>query len=345
MKCLYVVVLFSVLTEIHGNVCQKYGNSKKKFKCLYQKYHQEKSCIEIIKMIIPNARRENSTDECLLEQCNASTEIRSCAKEKDLCRKSLASCIESLHKERAEKRGKKGRVELTKDGRNNDQNRNKDKKKKIFKLGAIVGISVGITGTLILFLIILVIIVICRRRSKKKKRKQQKRLQSLDKRLEMANLESSPSSTNKGLYNIRNTDKSVNTYEAQTRCSVAEGDENVYYEIDEDKIDSLTDIEGVHQKQIKEVRDKGSYYSDQTGCETQLGSKKNREELTRFQSVDQRFEMANLERVPSNSNKEGHPIRSANTVEAQGGYFVLDPSVTKYDKDLRNRELPEVKKL
>lgn len=74
-------------------------------------------------------------------------------------------------------------------------------------------------------------------------------------------------------------------------------------------------------------------------------SKKNREELTRFQSVDQRFEMANLERVPSNSNKEGHPIRSANTVEAQGGYFVLDPSVTKYDKDLRNRELPEVKKL
>lgn len=88
-------------------------------------------------------------------------------------------------------------------------------------------------------------------RSKKKKRKQQKGLQSLDKRLEMANLESSPSSTNKGLYNIRNTDKSVNTYEAQTRCSVAEGDENVYYEIDVDKIESLTDIEGIHQKQIK----------------------------------------------------------------------------------------------
>ncbi|XP_071131660.1 uncharacterized protein [Mytilus edulis] len=161
----------------------------------------------------------------------------------------------------------------------------------------------------------------------------------------MANLESSTSSSNKGLYNIRNTDKSVNTYEAQTRCSVAEGDENVYYEIDVDKIESLTDIEGIHQKQIKEVRDKGSYYSDQTGYETQLGSKKNREELTRLQSVDQRFEMANLERVPSSSNKEGHTIRSTNTVEAQGGYFVLDPSVTKYDKDLRNRELPEVKKL
>ncbi|VDI72186.1 Hypothetical predicted protein [Mytilus galloprovincialis] len=308
MKGLYVVVLFSVLTEIHGN-----------------------------------ARRESSTDECLLKQCKASTEIRSCAK--GLCRKSLASCIEILHKERAEKRGKNDGVELTKDGRNNNQNRNKDKKKKIFKLGTIVGISVGITGTLILFLIILVIIVICRRRSKKKKRKHQKRLQSLDKRLEMANLESSPSSTNKGLYNIRNTDKSVNTYEAQTRCSVAEGDDNVYYEIDEDKIESLTDIEGVHQKQIKEVRDKGSFYSDQTGYESQLGSKKNREQLPSLQSVDLRFEMANLEKIPSSSNKEGHTIRSANTDEAQDEYFVLDPSVTKYDKDLHNQVLPEVKVL
>ncbi|VDI75394.1 Hypothetical predicted protein, partial [Mytilus galloprovincialis] len=130
---------------------------------------------------------------------------------------------------------------------------------------------------------------------------------------------------------------------AQTRCSVAEGDENVYYEIDEDKIESLTDIEGVHQKQIKEVRDKVSYYSDQTGYETQLGSKKNRELLPSLQSVHLRFEMANLERIPSSSNKEGHTIRSANTDEVQGEYFVRDPSVTEYDKYLRNRVLPEVK--
>ncbi|XP_052068269.1 uncharacterized protein LOC127707660 isoform X14 [Mytilus californianus] len=248
--------------------------------------------------------------------------------------------------------------------------RRKDRNKQFFKVGAIVGISVGVTCTIILVLVILAIIFVCRRRSKKKKRKQLTRLQSIDQRFEMANLESSPSRTNKGEYTILSTNKSLNTDEAQGECFVldpftkydkdlsnrklpeikrfsgAEGDENVYYEIDEDKIESSTDMEGVHQKKI-EVRDQGSHHSDLTINQTQLGSKKkNTDQLITLQSVDQRTEMANFESSPSSTNKGVNTILSANTFlntdEAQGEYFVLDPSLTKYDKDL---VLPEVKRI
>ncbi|XP_052068258.1 uncharacterized protein LOC127707660 isoform X5 [Mytilus californianus] len=248
--------------------------------------------------------------------------------------------------------------------------RRKDRNKQFFKVGAIVGISVGVTCTIILVLVILAIIFVCRRRSKKKKRKQLTRLQSIDQRFEMANLESSPSRTNKGEYTILSTNKSLNTDEAQGECFVldpftkydkdlsnrklpeikrfsgAEGDENVYYEIDEDKIESSTDMEGVHQKKI-EVRDQGSHHSDLTINQTQLGSKKKkRKQLARQQSIDQRFEMAHLESGTSGTNNEEYNIpstnKSLNADEAQGEYFVLDPSITKYDKDLSNRKLPEI---
>ncbi|XP_052068261.1 uncharacterized protein LOC127707660 isoform X8 [Mytilus californianus] len=247
--------------------------------------------------------------------------------------------------------------------------RRKDRNKQFFKVGAIVGISVGVTCTIILVLVILAIIFVCRRRSKKKKRKQLTRLQSIDQRFEMANLESSPSRTNKGEYTILSTNKSLNTDEAQGECFVldpftkydkdlsnrklpeikrfsgAEGDENVYYEIDEDKIESSTDMEGVHQKKI-EVRDQGSHHSDLTINQTQLGSKKKkRKQLTRLQSIDQRFEMAHLESSPSNTNTNILSTnRSLNTDEAQDEYFVLDPSITKYDIDLSNRKLPEIER-
>lgn len=54
---LYCIVFF------YFKVCPKYGNSKKQFECLFQKYHKEKSCIEIIKMIIPNGKY--ITNSCL----------------------------------------------------------------------------------------------------------------------------------------------------------------------------------------------------------------------------------------------------------------------------------------
>ncbi|CAG2234561.1 unnamed protein product [Mytilus edulis] len=155
-----------------------------------------------------------------------------------------------------------------------------------FENGAIVGISVGISCTLILGVIILAIYV-CRRRSKKKKRKQQTRIQAID--------QSGPSCSNKEQYNIPSTNKSLNTDEAQgeyfvldpsftkydkdlsnrklpeiKRCSGADGDDNVYYEIDEDNINSSSDMEGVHQKKI-EVMDQGSHPNDLTINHTQLG--------------------------------------------------------------------------
>ncbi|CAC5370060.1 unnamed protein product [Mytilus coruscus] len=254
--------------------------------------------------------------------------------------------------------------------RKNRWDRKDDRKEQVFKVGAIVGISVGVTCTIILSLVILAIIYVCRRRSKKKKRKQLTRLQAIDQRFEMAHLESCPSSSNKERYNIPSTNKPLNTDEAQgeywvldpsiakydkdlsnrklpeiKRCSGAEGDENVYYEIDEDKIKSSTDMEDVHQKKI-EVMDKGSHNSDLTINRTQLGSmKKNTEQLTRQQSDDQGYEMSNFISSHSSTNQGGNTILSTNDFlkidETQGEYFVLDPSVTKYDKDL---VLPEVKR-
>lgn len=70
---------------------------------------------------------------------------------------------------------------------------------------------------------------------------------------------------------------------------------------------------------------------------------KNTEQLTRQQLVDQGYEMSNFEINHSGTNQEGTTILSENklltTDEAQGDYFVLDPSVTKYDKDM---VIPEV---
>ncbi|CAC5421575.1 unnamed protein product [Mytilus coruscus] len=267
--------------------------------------------------------------------------------------------------------------ETTYDGKGNDRwddkkdrwDRKDHRKKHFFKVGAIVGISVGVTCTIILVLVILAIIFVCRRRSRKKKRKQLTRLQSIDQRFEMAHLESSPSNTNT---NILSTNQSLNTDEAQgeyfvldpsitkydidlsnrklpeiKRFSGVEGNEDVYYEIDEDKIKSSTDMEGVHQKQLEEVWNQGSHHSYPTKNQTQLGSKKkNTDQLITLQSVGQRTEMANLESSPSSTNKGVNTILSANIFlnidEAQGEYFVLDPSMTKYDKDL---VLPEVKRI
>ncbi|XP_076072610.1 uncharacterized protein LOC143044461 isoform X1 [Mytilus galloprovincialis] len=255
----------------------------------------------------------------------------------------------------------KGQGKRRKEDRENNKN-------EIFKLGAIVGISVGITGTIILFLIILVIIFVCRRRSKKRKRKNITRLQPMDQRFEMANLKSNTSCTNKEEYHSLSTNKSQNTDEAQgeyfvldpsitkydkdlrnrnlpeiARCSSTDGDENVYYEIDEDKMKSSTDLEGVHKKQIKEGRVQGSLHSYRT--KDLLGSTKKSEQLTRLISDDQRIEMANFESSKSSTKKEENIIIPANTVGAQGEYFVLDPSVTKYDKDLSSRVLQEDTKI
>ncbi|CAG2215766.1 unnamed protein product [Mytilus edulis] len=172
------------------------------------------------------------------------------------------------------------------DRRKHRWDRKDRRKKQDFENGAIVGISVGISCTLILGVIILAIYV-CRRRSKKKKRKQQTRIQAID--------QSGPSCSNKEQYNIPSTNKSLNTDEAQgeyfvldpsftkydkdlsnrklpeiKRCSGADGDDNVYYEIDEDNINSSSDMEGVHQKKI-EVMDQGSHPNDLTINHTQLG--------------------------------------------------------------------------
>ncbi|XP_071131657.1 uncharacterized protein [Mytilus edulis] len=246
--------------------------------------------------------------------------------------------------------------------RKNRWDRKDDRKKQAFKVGAIVGISVGISCTLILGVVIMLVIYVCRRRSKKKKRKQQTRIQAID------HLESGPSCSNKDQYIIPSTNKSLNTDKAQgeyvaldpsftkynkdlsnrklpeiKRCSGADGDDNVYYEIDEDNKNSSSDMEGVQQKKI-EVMDQGSHPNDLSINHTQLGSmEKNTEQLKRQQLVDQGYEMSNFEINHSGTNKEGTTILSENklltTDEAQGDYFVLDPSVTKYDKDL---VIPEV---
>ncbi|XP_076072609.1 uncharacterized protein LOC143044460 [Mytilus galloprovincialis] len=245
------------------------------------------------------------------------------------------------------------------DRRTHRWDRKDRRKKQDFENGAIVGISVGITCTLILCVVIVLVIYVCRRRSKKKKRKQ---------RFEMAHLESGPSCSNKEQYTIPSTNKSLNTDKAQgeyfaldpsftkydkdlsnrklpeiKRCSGADGDDNVYYEIDEDNINSSSDMEGVHQKKI-EVMDQSSHPNDLIINQTQLGSmEKNTEQLTRQQLVDQGYEMSNFEINHSGTNKEGTTFLSENklltTDEAQGDYFVLDPSVTKYDKDM---VIPEV---
>ncbi|CAC5421569.1 unnamed protein product [Mytilus coruscus] len=278
-----------------------------------------------------------------------------------LCMVAVMNCTDSDSTTDSDKTALNGNEIDRRKRRKNRRNRRHDRKEQIFKVGAIVGTSVGIAGTIILVLVILAIIYVCRQRSKKKKRKQLTTLQAIGQRFEMAHHESSPSSTNKGEYTILSTNKSLNTNEAQgeyfvldpsitkydkdlsnrklpeiKRFSGAEGDENVYYEIDEDKIESSTDIEGVHKKKIEEVRDQGSHHSDLAINQTQLGSKKkNTEQLTRPQSFDQKTEMANLESSSSST------FFFSNTYDdAQGEYFVLDPSVTKYDKDL---VLPEVK--
>ncbi|XP_063446667.1 uncharacterized protein LOC134726197 [Mytilus trossulus] len=184
----------------------------------------------------------------------------------------------------------------------------------------------------------------------------------------MTNLNSSTSCTNKKEYNILSTNKSLNAYKAQgeyfvldpsitkydkdlrnqklpeiKRCSSTDGDESVYYEIDEDKMKLSTDLEGVHKKQIKEGRTQGSLHSYRT--KDLLGSSMKSEQLTRLISDDQRIEMANLESNKSSTNKEENIVIPANIVKAQGEYFVLDPSVTKYDKDLSSRVLQEDNKL
>ncbi|CAC5362021.1 unnamed protein product [Mytilus coruscus] len=304
---------------------------------------------------------ENLTKECLVEQsklpCTKCNRNNRCTK-KD-CRDLFSVFIDSQNHDDATSSDSDDKNENM-NGKENEgviesEQDEKTKIEQIFKLGAIVGISVGITGITILLLIILVIIFVCRRsRSKKKKRKQM----SVDQRFEMAHLESSPSSTNKKQYNILSTNKSLNTDEVQgeafvldpsvtkydkdlsnrklpviTRISGAEGDENVYYEIDEYKIESSTDMEGVHKKKIEEVK--------------RSRAKKNKEQFTRLRSVDQRIEMANLESSLSSTNKGGNTVVPDNTLlntgEAQGEYFVLDPSVTKYDKDVSSGVLPEFK--
>ncbi|CAC5417750.1 unnamed protein product [Mytilus coruscus] len=374
--------------------CKGYNGVDGLFSCIYRNYHNEKGCMEIIKMMIHS--NSHDCDDATCSHTHDENESTNGEENGGVIEKNSHDCDDATcshtHDENESTNGEENGGVIEKNstnsndttdintddenkgikgnenGKGNEKNDDKDNSKKhIFKLGAILGISVGITGTIILFLIILVVIFVCRRRSKKKKRKQMTRLQSIDQRFEMAHLECSPSSTNKGGNTMLSTNESLNTHEAQgeyfvhdpsitkydkdlsnrklseiTRFSGAEGDENVYYEIDEDKIESSTSIEGVHQKEIEEVRDKGSHHSHQT--KNLLGSKKNREQLTRLQSVDPRIEMANLESSQSSTNKEGHTIISATTDESQGEYFVLDPSVTKYDKDLSIRILPDVKR-
>lgn len=56
--------------------------------------------------------------------------------------------------------------------------------------------------------------------------------------------------------------------------------------------------------------------------------------------------MTNLKSSPSNTGGNNIPSanKSLNTDIDQGDYFVLDPSVTKYDKHLSNRVLPQIKR-
>ncbi|VDI72189.1 Hypothetical predicted protein [Mytilus galloprovincialis] len=238
---------------------------------------------------------------------------------------------ESLRKQRSEFSGKSGEG-VTTNSRNNTLNRNTDNRKDQRKRGG-----------------------------------SHLQDQSVDQRYDISNIISIPSSTNNEAYN-----KYLNTDEAQgeyfvldpsvtkyhkalsnwmlpeiKRCSDAEGDENVYYEIDEDKIESSTDIGGVYQRKMEAVVDKDYHRCDQTRYETELGpKKKNTEQLTRVQSVDQKTKMTNLKSSPSNTGRNNIPSanKSLNTDIDQGDYFVLDPSVTKYDKHLSNRVLPKIKR-
>ncbi|XP_063446765.1 uncharacterized protein LOC134726296 [Mytilus trossulus] len=397
MDILSCVVVFHVLTGIYGKGevantvnwhCKGYNGVDELFLCIHRNFNNENDCMEKIKMVIQTAMHKNITKECLVEQsklpCTKCAGNNSCTM-KD-CRELLSVFIEELqnrHKRRANDIGSLNSDDAT-SGESDDENKSMNKKEnrgvgeteqcekttidQIFKVGAIVGISVGITSTIILFLIILAIIYVCRRRSKKKKRKNTTRLQPIDQRFEMTNLNSSTSCTNKEEYNILSTNKSLNTYKAQgeyfvldssitkydkdlrnrklpeiKRCSSTDGDESVYYEIDEDKMKSSTDLEGVHKKQIKEGRTQGSLRSYRT--KDLLGSTMKSEQLIRLISDDQRIEMATLERNQSSTKKEVNMGIATNTVEAQGEYFVLDPSVTKYDKDLSSRVLQEDKKI
>ncbi|CAG2199267.1 unnamed protein product [Mytilus edulis] len=235
-------------------------------------------------------------------------------------------------------------------GRQKDKKHKRKKgKEKLFKLGAIVGISI-----------------------KEKRRKQHTIQMSIDQRLAIEKYESGSFSTNRGGFNVLSAniplvadeaqgeyfvpDPSITKYEDFSnrklpeikKCSGADGDDDVYYEIDEDKMKSSTDMEGVYQNEIKEVTDKGSNDSDQTGYEIPLGSmKKKREQLTKQQSIDQRSDIASLENNPFSTNNKANTIlfanESLNTDEAQGDYFVLDPAITKYNKDLSSLVLPETK--
>ncbi|XP_071131662.1 putative histone-lysine N-methyltransferase 1 [Mytilus edulis] len=394
------------------------------FTCLHKQYHEEKYCIENVQMEFQRVMYTNLTDDCLVKHiCTKSyKKNNNCSKED--CRKLLSlsigsfNCDDGTSRNTKDENGSKKREEnggiiereddtkqdsqnsndnIDDDNKERKRNRNaegnyknrdrKNFKKGIFKVGAIVGISVGITGTIIIFLVILAIIYVCRRRSKRKKRKKQRRQQSIDQRFEMKNFESGSSSTNKREYIVVSENKSLNTYEEQgqnyvtvldssitkydknfrnrklpeiKRCSGAEGGENVYYEIDEDKIlpeikrfsvpqgdkrvynEIDEDMEGVCQNEIEEFKDKYPYNDEQNIYETP------RDQLIRQQSNDQIMEIAHLENSPSGVNKGDTVITSANeylnTDEEQGEYFVLDPSVTKYDKDLNSRILPEVKR-
>ncbi|CAC5417755.1 unnamed protein product [Mytilus coruscus] len=186
-----------------------------------------------------------------------------------------------LYKERAQNGSKSGGDKTTKNGRNNDQNRNKDNTKKIFKHGAIVGISVGVTGIIISFLTILINICIRRRRSNQKKRRQLTRLQSVDQRTNMRNRGSFPSSSNIGGHNclldpLVPKHGNAGYYQSRLlpevkRFSVAQGDEKVSNESDEDKIESPKDMNVDQKKQIEEVRDIVIYHSDLTNNKNQLG--------------------------------------------------------------------------
>ncbi|XP_063446664.1 uncharacterized protein LOC134726194 [Mytilus trossulus] len=254
-------------------------------------------------------------------------------------------------------------------GREYDKKDKREKgKEKLFKLGAIVGISVGIAGTIILFFVILMTYCICRIRSKKKKRKQHTIQLSVDQRLAIENYDSGSFSTDKGGYNVLSAniplvadkaqgeyfvpDPSITKYDKDLsnrklpeikNCSDADGDDDIYYEIDEDKIKSSTDMERVYRNEIKEVTDKGSYHSDQTGYEIPLGSINKRSEQ---QSIDQRSEIASLEISPFSTDNEANTVlfvdKFFDADEAQGEYFVLDPAISKYDKDMIC--LPEIKR-
>ncbi|CAG2184560.1 unnamed protein product [Mytilus edulis] len=250
MNSLSFIVLFHVLTGIHGEV-------------MYT----------------------NLTDDCLVKElkhiCTKSyKKTKNCSKED--CRKLLSLSIDSQNSndnidDDNKERKRNGNAE------GNYKNRDRKNYKKAYS------------------------------KSKRKKRKKQRRQQSIDQRFEMKNLESGSSSTNKREYIVVSENKSLNTYEEQgqnyvtvldssitkydkdfrnrklpeiKRCSGAEGGENVYYEIDEDKIlpeikrfsvpqgdkrvynEIDEDMEGVCQKEIEEFKDKYPYNGEQNIYET-----------------------------------------------------------------------------